>query len=278
MPMALAAGAALLVVAWLLAQPILARRRRDALRARAFPPEWDAILARRVPQFRALPADLQAQLRANIQVFIGEKPFYGCDGIEITDEMRVTIAAQACLLILNRRTDFFPNLREILVYPGAFIVDRVRAEPSGVLQEHRQVLSGESWSRGQVILSWQDTLDGAAVADDGRNVVIHEFAHQLDQEKGYANGAPWLGTRKRYGRWSQVLAREFARLQYEAAWQLPSLFNYYGATAPAEFFAVATEVFFEQGRRMALEHPDLYAELRGLYHVDPQHWEDGAAS
>jgi Mlc titration factor MtfA (ptsG expression regulator) len=278
MPMALAAGVALLVVAWLLAQPILARRRRDALRARPFPPEWDAILARRVPQFRALPADLQAQLRANIQVFIGEKPFYGCDGIEITDEMRVTIAAQACLLILNRRSDFFPNLREILVYPGAFIVDRVRAEPSGVLQEHRHVLSGESWSRGQVILSWQDTLDGAAVADDGRNVVIHEFAHQLDQEKGYANGAPWLGTRKRYGRWSEVLAREFARLQYEAAWQLPSLFNYYGASAPAEFFAVATEVFFEQGQRMALEHPELYAELRDLYHVNPQHWEDGAAS
>jgi Mlc titration factor MtfA (ptsG expression regulator) len=270
--MALVAAVALLVVAWLVAQPLLARRRRERLRARPFPPEWDAILDRRVPQLRALPQDLKSQLRSHIQVFIGEKDFFGCGDLEITDEMRVTIAAQACLLLLNRRTEYFPNLREVLVYPGAFAVDRVRAEPSGILQEQRQVLSGESWSRGQVILSWHDTLEGAAIADDGRNVVLHEFAHQLDQEKGYANGAPWLGARRRYPRWSEVLAREFVRLQQEAAWQVPSLLNHYGATNPAEFFAVATEVFFEQGARMALEHPELYAELRDLYRVDPQQW------
>ncbi len=276
MPMALVAGVAFLAIAWLVAQPLLGRRRRDALRARPFPAAWDAILARRVPHVRRLPPDLQSQLRSHIQVFVGEKDFLGCDGIEITDEMRVTIAAQACLLLLNRRTDFFPNLREILVYPGAFIVDRIRAEPSGVLQEQRQVLSGESWTRGQVIVSWQDTLDGAAVADDGRNVVIHEFAHQLDQEKGYANGAPHLPGRARYGRWSQALAHEFVRLQNDAALQLPSLFSYYGATAPAEFFAVATEVFFEQGALMAAGHPELYAELRDLYRVDPALWGDAS--
>ena len=272
MPMALVAGAALLVIAVILAQPLLARRRRAALRARPFPAQWQAILDRRVPHFRRLPADLQAQLRSHMQVFIGEKPFLGCDGLEVTDEIRVTIAAQACLLILNRRADGFPNLREVLVYPGAFVVDRIRAEPSGVLQEQRQVLSGESWSRGQVILSWQDVLEGAAVDDDGRNVVIHEFAHQLDQEKGYANGAPHGATRGSEGRWAQVLAHEFARLQHEAAWQLPSLFSYYGATAPAEFFAVATEVFFEQGARMAAQYPELYAQLRELYRVDPRLW------
>jgi Mlc titration factor MtfA (ptsG expression regulator) len=264
-------------VAWLVAQPLWLRRRREALSAQPFPADWEAILRRRVPQFSTLPADLRSQLRSHIQVFVAEKDFFGCGGLEVTDEMRVTIAAQACLLLLNRRTHYFPNLREVLVYPGAFIVDRVRAEPSGVLQEQRHALSGESWSRGQVILSWQDTLEGAAVADDGRNVVIHEFAHQLDQEKGYANGAPWLGTRKRYGRWSQVMATEYARLQYEAAWQSPSLFSYYGASAPAEFFAVASEVFFEQGGRMALEHPELYAELRDLYRVDPRHWGESAA-
>jgi Mlc titration factor MtfA (ptsG expression regulator) len=219
-----------------------------------------------------LPANLQARLRERIQIFVGEKSFVGCDGLAVTDEMRVTIAAQACLLILKNRTDFFPKLREILVYPGAFVVDHVRHEPSGVLQEQRRVLSGESWSRGQVILSWEDVLEGAAVVDDGRNVVIHEFAHQLDQEKGYANGAPLLPSRERYQRWSQVLAREYARLSEEAAWQLPSLFNYYGATDPAEFFAVVSEVFFEQPRRMALEYPELYRELRGLYRVDPRLW------
>ena len=120
-----------------------------------------------------------------MQVFLAEKPFIGCDGLEVTDEMRVTIAAQACLLILNRRTDYFANLRQILVYPGAFLVDRVHTDGAGVLQEQRQVLSGESWSQGQVILSWDDVVDGASVVDDGRNVVIHEFAHQLDQQNGH---------------------------------------------------------------------------------------------
>lgn len=275
MPLLVIAGIVLLVVAGLCAQPVLAAWRRKALRNRPFPPAWEAILESRVPQSRLLPAKLQARLREHIQVFIGEKAFLGCDGVTIDDDVRVTIAAQACLLTLGGRTDFFPNLRQILVYPGAFVVDRVRAEPSGVLQEQRQVLSGESWSRGQVVLSWEDVLHGAAVADDGRNVVIHEFAHQLDQEKGYANGAPLLPSRERYQRWSQVLAREYARLTYEAAWQLPSLFNYYGATDPAEFFAVISEVFFEQPQRMALEYPELYRELRDMYRVDPQAWTGG---
>jgi MtfA peptidase len=186
--------------------------------------------------------------------------------------MRVTIAAQACLLVLNRRSAPFPNLRQVLVYPGAFIVERVRPEPSGVLQEERNALSGESWTRGQVVLSWEATLNDAAIADDGRNVVIHEFAHQLDQEKGHANGAPWLGARDRYPRWSQVLAQEFALLQQAAYSGQPSLLAYYGATHPAEFFAVASEVFFEQPGAMEHLHPALYRELATLYRVDPARW------
>ena len=130
--------------------------------------------------------------------------------------MRVTIAAQACLLLLNRRTDYYPGLRQILVYPGAFIVDRVQKDDAGVLQDRRQVLSGESWAQGQVVLSWEDVLDGAAIPDDGRNVVIHEFAHQLDQQKGHANGAPILARRGHYRRWSRVLGEEFGRLQEQA--------------------------------------------------------------
>ena len=193
----------------------------------------------------------------------------GVNVMTFTDEVRVTIAAQACLLILNRRTDYFPRLRQVLVYPGAFLVERLRAEPSGVLQEHRQALSGESWAHGQVILSWEDVAEGAAIPDDGRNVVIHEFAHQLDQQKGFANGAP-TGDRSR--EWSEVLAREFARLQADAAMQVPSLMSHYGATDPAEFFAVASETFFEQPLQLAAAHPALYAELARLYRVDPAAW------
>ena len=266
-------GIALLVAGWFAAEPLVVEYRRAKLRRRPFPDAWREILRRRVPYFRRLPADLQLQLKRHIQVFLAEKPFVGCVGLEVTEEMRVTIAAQACLLLLNRRRpDYFPNLRQILVYPGAFIVDRVSTDGAGVLQESRQVLSGESWSQGQVILSWDDVIDGAAVVDDGRNVVIHEFAHQLDQHNGHANGAPLLIGRSRYERWARVLGEEFARLQERASQGLPSLFSYYGATNPAEFFAVASEVFFEQAGRMRVEHPEMYSEFRRFYRIDPLSW------
>ena len=268
----LVTAAALLFIAWQLAQPFVTERRRERSRTRPFPWEWRQILRRRVPYYRRLPPALQQQLREHIQVFVAEKDFIGCRGQEITDEVRVTIAAQACLLILNRKTDYFPRLRQILVYPGAFLVERLRAEPSGVLQEHRQVLSGESWTQGQVVLSWEDVVEGAAIADDGRNVVIHEFAHQLDQQKGFANGAPVRSLGQNSPAWPRILGREFARLQDDALWQRPSLLSHYGATNPAEFFAVTSETFFEQPQRMAVEHPELYLELARLYRVDPANW------
>jgi Mlc titration factor MtfA (ptsG expression regulator) len=268
----IASALASLFVLWLIGQPWLLERRRARLRSRAFPAEWREILKRRMPYFRRLPADLQLQLKQHINVFLAEKPFIGCAGLTITDEMRVTIAAQACLLLLNRRTGYYPGLREILVYPGAFVVDRLHTGSGGVQREERRVLSGESWSRGQVVLSWQDTLEGAEVADDGHNVVIHEFAHQLDQEKGQATGAPLLARRADYARWSQVLGEGFARLQQQAALGEASLFSDYGATEPAEFFAVVSEVFFEQPQRMAEEHPALYAEFSRFYRVNPLSW------
>ena len=272
MPLLLLSVAALLVVTWLLRDPLFTEWRRRGVRSQPFPAAWREILRRRVPYFRAMPADLQLQLKKHIQVFLAEKPFIGCAGLVVTEEMRVTIAAQACLLILNRRTEYFANLRQILVYPGAFIVDKVHADGTGVLQDQRRVLAGESWALGQVILSWQDTIEGAEMIDDGRNVVIHEFAHQLDQDNGRANGAPWLAGTRRRERWAQVLGAEFAALQRRVAAQQPSLFGDYGASEPAEFFAVASEVFFEQPQRLAAEHAALYRELSGFYRVNPLSW------
>jgi hypothetical protein len=263
---------ALLLVLWLLGQPYLIERKRQRIRARPFPAAWRDILKRRVPYVRAMPADLQLQLKQHIQVFLAEKAFIGCDGLEVTDEMRVTIAAQACLLILNRPRDYYPNLRQILVYPGSFVVRREHTDGIGVAHHARQVLSGESWSEGQVVLSWHDTLEGAAIPDDGQNVVIHEFAHQLDQETGFANGAPVLARREHYKRWSRVLGAEFRLLQRRTALGVDTLFSNYGATDPAEFFAVISEVFFEQPQRMATEHPALYHELTRLYRLDPLSW------
>jgi len=265
---------ALIVVA-LAAAPALTQLRRRRVRVRPFPAAWSAILDRRVPYVAKLTPPLRRKLEGHIQVFLAEKNFVGCDGFTITDEVRVTIAAQACLLILERESYYFPRLADILVYPGAFVVERVTGGPM-LHSDSTRVLSGESWSHGQVVLSWADAAHGAAIPDDGRNVVIHEFAHQLDQEKGYANGAPWLGRRDRYASWSNVMGAEFARLQYAAATGEPTLFNTYGATEPAEFFAVISEAFFEQPRLFAQLHPALYEELRGVYRVDPRlfDWSD----
>ena len=212
-------GLALLLVLGLAGHPYWQSWQRSRVRATAFPAAWRKILQRRVPLVRSLPTDLQLQLKKHMQVFIAEKSFLGCGGLQVTEEMRVVIAAQACLLILNRATDYFGNVRQILVYPGAFVVNRSTVDGAGVQQDHRQALAGESWSQGQVILSWQDTLEGAAVADDGVNVVIHEFAHQLDQENGAAQGAPppALGhTQHNAQRWSEVFHAAFAQLQAQA--------------------------------------------------------------
>lgn len=257
---------------WLFLEPSRTAWRRRRLRRQPFPPAWREILRQRVPYFRRLPADLQLQLKGHIQVFLAEKGFTGCEGLEVSDEMRVVIAAQACLLILNRRAHYYPGLHQILLYPAPFIVRRTQNDGMGLVREQERVLSGESWSHGQVVLSWPDVLAGAAVTDDGRNVVIHEFAHQLDQEKGYANGAPGLLRRQRYRRWSRVLGVEYRRLQAQLRDGGESLFDAYGASDPAEFFAVISEVFFEQPARMAAEHPLLYRELGNLYRVDPLTW------
>ncbi len=259
-------------VAWMLARPWLRERRRAHLRARPFPDPWRPVL-RRLPFVQRLPADLQRQLKAHIQVFLAEKPFIACGGIDLTDAMRVTIAAQACMLLLGRDAGYFPGLRQILVYPGPFVVERTQPLGSGVMQDLRQVLSGESWALGQVVLSWQDVQNGVIDPADGRNVVVHEFAHQLDQESGQANGAPALASRRSYRDWSQVLGSEFAALQQRVASGEPGgLLSDYGATSPGEFFAVASEAFFEQSHRLAEEHPALFDQLRRYYCIDPLSW------
>lgn len=272
MPAVILTCLGLLLVLWFLGQPHWTERQRRHLRAQPFPAEWRRILQRRVPYVRAMPADLQLQLKQHMMVFLAEKAFLGCDGLEITDEIRVTVAAQACLLLLNRPGTYYPGLRQILVYPGSFVVHRLETDSAGVAHHEPRALSGESWSEGQVILSWHDTLEGAADPSDGQNVTIHEFAHQLDQEKGVANGAPILGRREHYARWSQVLGAEFSALQQRANQGTASLFSDYGATNPAEFFAVISEVFFEQPQRMADEHPALYRELSQFYQLNPLSW------
>jgi Mlc titration factor MtfA (ptsG expression regulator) len=271
-PYYLLVAAALLFAGMLLAQPWWVRRRRRLLRAQPFPHAWRQILQRRVPTVSRLPPDLQLQLKQHVQVFLAEKPFVGCQGLDITDEVRVTIASLACLPLLNRAEAYYPQLRQVLVYPGPFVVDRTRSDIAGVRQDLRQVLAGESWSEGQVILSWQDVLADAANPDAGRNVVIHEFAHQLDQETGVANGAPGLPSAQAYARWSEVLGGAFAQLHRDIAEGGTPLLDAYGASDPAEFFAVASEAFYLRPQALAHDQPALFDELRRFYGVDPLAW------
>ena len=263
---------ALLAVLAIAGWPWLQSLRRGRLQRHPFPAAWRRILKRHVPLVRQLPVDLQLQLKQRMQVFIAEKPFIGCQGLIVTEAMRVVIAAQACLLLLNRPAEHFGNLRQVLLYPGAFVVDKVHHAAGGVLRDERQVLAGESWSQGQVVLSWDDVLEGAAVADDGRNVVVHEFAHQLDQADGAANGAPALARSADRKRWARVMGNEFAHLERQLAQGEDNLLGAYAATNPAEFFAVASEVFFERGPLLAATRPALFAELAAFYGVDPTSW------
>ena len=261
------------VLLYLLAQPSWQALRRAKLRRQPFPKEWRQIMRKNVPFFRNMPADLQLQLKAHMQVFLAEKQFFGQDGLQMNDEIKVTIAAQACLLLLNRKTQYFQQLHSIYVLPTAFVATNPQADHHGIWHERTRVLLGESWQTGKVILSWQHTQEGANDASDGHNLIIHEFAHQLDQETGSANGAPYMASKRQYRDWFAVMSREFKAHQRAVQQRQATLIDYYGATNEAEFFAVSSEVFFEQPQQMCEQHHDLYQQLKHFYKVDPIHWQ-----
>ncbi len=227
------------------------------------------MIERNVPFYQHLPLDDQRELQGHIQVFLAEKRFEGCGGLAITDEIRVTIAAYACMLLLHRETDYYPLLVTILVYPHTFVVPRYREGPAGQVLEGSETLVGESWRYGNVVLAWDEVRRSAFDPHDGHNVVFHEFAHQLDEEDGSSNGAPILPQRTLYGAWSRILGKEYAQLVNDAEEGRVSFLDQYGATNPAEFFAVATEAFFESPVSLRAKHPQLYSELMAYYQQDP---------
>lgn len=237
-----------------------------------FPENWLSIVRRRLSFYDNMPVALQKELQQHIKTFFFHKNFVGCAGLEVTEEMRITIAACASLLLLNRPTSRFAKVRWIYVYPAEFIVRHTVQDAAGVVSEKNGVLAGEAWSNGRVILSWNDVEKSVHDFNDGYNVVLHEFAHQLDGESGATNGAPLLYSKGAYGTWATIMSREFAQLQQDSYFGNPSVLDSYGATNPAEFFAVATESFFEEPFELAAEHPKLYKELESYFHVDPRKW------
>lgn len=252
---------------------VLPRYRLKKAIAAPFPDEWVAIVERNIAVYQNLPMELRMQLRNLIRQFLHQKVFTGAGGLEITDEIRVTIAAEACMLLVNRPTNVYPSLRYIIVYPTAFVVDRPQGGADGIVSEGRKGLLGESWSNGKVILAWDNVLHGSSNFVDGQNVVLHEFAHQLDSESGSTNGAPVLAGRNCLRTWAATLSGEFDELQKDAWKGKRSLIDHYGATNPAEFFAVSTETFFEKPVQMAKHHAELFEVLRCYYRIDPREWQ-----
>jgi Mlc titration factor MtfA (ptsG expression regulator) len=240
------------------------KRRRTRLYKAEFPQSWIEILDSNFQLYQKLPKDLRRQLHGHINIFLNEKNFVGYNGIEINITIKLTIAAQACILLLNRKTNYYPHLTNILIYPYAF----THSDQDGKIQTGRL---GESWQRGPIVLSWQHSLTGGKIDTDGKNVVMHEFAHQLDQENGDSDGLPIL-QHNNIQQWSGVLSKEFKSLKLKLKMRRKSLLDKYGATNPAEFFAVITEHFIEQPRQLLKKHPELYQELKKYYQLDPVEW------
>jgi MtfA peptidase len=245
---------------------------RRSVEERPFPSDWQAIIDKNVAMIETLTPNERRELEKLMLVFLDEKSFEGANGLVLNDEMKVTVASQACFLLLNRDTDIYPELDSIVLYPTAYKARKVESLGSGVVIEHDQVRLGESWSRGLVVLAWDAVRSGTMNASDGRNVVLHEFAHQLDQEDGVADGAPELADRASRKSWAEVLGAEFADLEEHVHVGRSTDIDEYGATNPAEFFAVVTEMFFEQGLLLRGNRPDLYQQFASFYQQDPAAW------
>lgn len=233
---------------------------------RPFPAAWLDILERRVSAYPRLSARDQATLLARIQVFLGEKTFVGCAGLTVTDEVRVVIAAQASRLELGRTPTYFPHCLTVYVYPSAFVSNMTETLPGGVVNEHEVVRVGESWSRGSVVLAWDETLASSLGFTSGRNVVLHEFAHQLDGWDGSVDGVPDLRDAHAYARWQQGMQDAYLALHEGLRWGRATI-DPYAASSPAEFFAVTTELYFEDVdalREHAPVVPNLLADYYGV--------------
>jgi Mlc titration factor MtfA (ptsG expression regulator) len=229
-------------------------------------------MLRNVAHYRWLDDGERKQLRDLVRVFVAEKRWEGCGGLVLSDEVRVTIAAQACLLVLGLPNEIYRNVRSILVYASTVVVPPRRLGafevPTKPVEGPLPIL-GQAQLRGPVVLVWDAVMRTGRHPESGHNVVYHEFAHKLDMLDGRADGTPPLHGRDEYRRWNQVFSREYRALRERAEQGRRSLLDPYGASDEAEFFAVATEQFFDQPVALRRHHSDLYEVLRSFYRQDP---------
>jgi Mlc titration factor MtfA (ptsG expression regulator) len=237
-----------------------------------FKEEWTQLLVENVPLYSRLPDDLRLRLHERIAHFISSTRFEGCNGLELTEGMILSVAAQASILVLNREGEPYPDLKNVYLYPTTFSSVQKRQDAYGIVTEGEVHRLGESWETGTVILAWDSVEQGARNIYDAHNVTFHEFAHQLDHEDGDTDGAPALPSREAYRSWARVFHENYADFLEQVESGKRTLIDDYGATNPAEFFAVATETFFEKPQQLFKKRPDLYGELKSFYGLDPQEW------
>lgn len=248
--------------------------RRAQIVSRTFPPDWDEILSRSIPQIPLLTAAQQQRVRQFVQIFMAEKNWEGCNGLVLTEEMRVVISGMGGLLVAGLpEAEYFDHVLSILIYPESYVAKNVQMLEGGGLIEGPQARIGEAWYRGPVIVSWEDIQETIRNDTFGRNVVLHEFAHQLDMLNGrISDGVPILPSREREETWNLVMQRGFDQLVAACRQGERTLIDSYAATNRAEFFAVVTELFFEAPTPLRHWHPDVYDEMSRFYGQDPAGW------
>lgn len=255
-----------MIFAWL-----KARRRKEIVK-QEFPKNWRVILQKMVSHYSYLNEHDQDHLEKLIQIFIAEKNFEGCGGLEITDTVKVTIAAEACMLLLGLSHDLYKKLDSILVYPSTVVIPESRVSmftQSPEVTRNEVAILGQAFMRGPVILIWDAVKLGAKHPERGHNVVYHEFAHIIDMYDGKADGTPILSSRNQYKKWAKICTKEYFLLKERTQKGKKTFLDSYGATNEPEFFAVATEFFFDKPVKMKKKHPSLYSLLQGFYNQDP---------
>ncbi len=265
--LAVIVGLVLLVCIWM----VLRKAYRKSIYRRPFKAEWLSILSNNVPLYSLLPEELKPKLHGHINFFLHDKIFVGRGGQVIDDDIRLTVAGNACLLVLNQEKRIFPGFKTIIIYPDTYVAKTVCRE--GLTEVHHQsTRAGESWHRGPIVLSWGDVLNGSKDVTSGFNVVLHEFAHKLDEEDTVMDGLPILHEAAHYAQWAAVLSKEYEAFLTRVQQGDNKVIDAYGAESPIEFFAVVTESFFEKSLIMHEKLPDLYFQFKQFYQLDPAEW------
>lgn len=251
----------------------LKHRHRQRLMQKQFPSEYLEVLEKNVALYSLLPGNLQKELQERIAIFLDEKEFEECGDLKVDARIKVTIAAFACMLLLNKNFDYYPGLNSILVYPDAYVASDSKSRLGGIMVVQKESARlGESWTHGNLVLSWRQIENEAGDIHRHQNVVLHEFAHQLDQLDGFADGTPPLPDKEIYSEWQELMKREYEQLCEEAEHAVRDVIDWYGATNPAEFFAVTTESFFCNPLALQKAHHKLYNLFAEFYQLDPASW------